>query len=922
MEKNDMKFSDKLFKPLASFVSKKFKLIVIFTFILVILSIVYISTNLEMKSNWKDFLNENDRTVIETNKIVNIFRSDSNISIVVKGKKENTIRFTEALIEKIKSNESLKNKIRSIDYKMNRDFLLKYGFLLQKTEDIRSTLFLFQKLGLIGTFSGINRYFENSYSEVSTHMRERDTVKFLDNYEIFLENLVKYLEGNEIHTQNTAGNMTDALTIGDPYYFSPKSDMLIFTIYSNIGDDYQQSIEFVQNLKKIIAAVLPNHSGVQAALSGSMAMDYDELSAMNNDFAIPSYVAYVLVLIMLIISFKSFMNTLFSMVTLAAGIIVGFAFTLLFNKNINQLSAGFLVMLIGLGIDYAVHIINHFPKNLQKTGDTPKALFETYQDIGLGLIIGAITTSGAFYMFLLSSAKGFKQLGFIAGTGILVCLIFMLIVLPAFIIWRYSGKSNPKIHTAVDIVAMRKLGNTIIKRKILFVSIGFILLVFSIFLGLKLKYDSYYLNQLPQNSPSLKSLKEIVREFRQSADCAMLMVKDIEKARALSKRFEMLDYVGRVESVTYYIPSMAQNNPDNQRERLKAIRKIALPKDRMNFKIISQNDIPILKSQIEDFRNRIIELSYAETMGGLKLVRMKREIIIKQKKLFDRLLHYIGTMDPKKLQKLVEIEKHFSQLLNERIEEMTRISKNDNQFITANSLPENIKNQFIDASGQYYLINIYSQDDIYNENILPGFVQRVTEIHPNVTGVPIILQRAQNLYIEESKKTLFFALFIVFIILIINNLIMGEERFPARLWRSFLKTLLTLVPLIIGVVYLTGLLKLFNIQLNMLNISAFTLLLGMGIDYGVYITERYINEGYTNISHILEHTGKGILLSAITTMIGFGSLAFLSQHNGMASFGYLLFIGIGMCFTVSLIFLPPLLALFLKKYSKIKNTNI
>ena len=58
----------------------------------------------------------------------------------------------------------------------------------------------------------------------------------------------------------------------------------------------------------------------------------------------------------------------------------------------------------------------------------------------------------------------------------------------------------------------------------------------------------------------------------------------------------------------------------------------------------------------------------------------------------------------------------------------------------------------------------------------------------------------------------------------------------------------------------------------------------------------------------LAHTGRAILVASLTTMVGFGSLAFAS-HRGMASLGTLLFLGVGACLVAAVVVLPNLLLL-------------
>jgi predicted RND superfamily exporter protein len=81
---------------------------------------------------------------------------------------------------------------------------------------------------------------------------------------------------------------------------------------------------------------------------------------------------------------------------------------------------------------------------------------------------------------------------------------------------------------------------------------------------------------------------------------------------------------------------------------------------------------------------------------------------------------------------------------------------------------------------------------------------------------------------------------------------------------------------------------------------------GVGIDNGVHVVHRMRLEGDAGMDVVLRHTGRAILISSLTTMIGFGSLS-LASHRGLESLGLLLLLGVGSCLVASVFVLPNLL---------------
>src|SRR5205807_1390795 len=119
-------------------------------------------------------------------------------------------------------------------------------------------------------------------------------------------------------------------------------------------------------------------------------------------------------------------------------------------------------------------------------------------------------------------------------------------------------------------------------------------------------------------------------------------------------------------------------------------------------------------------------------------------------------------------------------------------------------------------------------------------------------------------------------------------------------------TLIAVTPLVMGVVLSFGIMGLCGIALNPANMIAFPLILGVGVDNGVHVLHDYLlrrAEGKSSISYPI---GRGVLVKALTTMIGFGTLM-ISSERGLASLGFILTLGVGCCMLTALVFLPAVL---------------
>ena len=108
---------------------------------------------------------------------------------------------------------------------------------------------------------------------------------------------------------------------------------------------------------------------------------------------------------------------------------------------------------------------------------------------------------------------------------------------------------------------------------------------------------------------------------------------------------------------------------------------------------------------------------------------------------------------------------------------------------------------------------------------------------------------------------------------------------------------------------------LLGVTFNFMNMGILPMLLGIGIDYGIYIVHRVCTQGTPNVHRAVQDTGTAISLSAVTTQVGFGTLA-LSTNQGLASVGVVALVGITACLVASLCTLPAALHVWLTLHAR------
>ena len=129
------------------------------------------------------------------------------------------------------------------------------------------------------------------------------------------------------------------------------------------------------------------------------------------------------------------------------------------------------------------------------------------------------------------------------------------------------------------------------------------------------------------------------------------------------------------------------------------------------------------------------------------------------------------------------------------------------------------------------------------------------------------------------------------------------------LLRAFKPVLILMLGLGLSVGALFATLKVTGIALNLFNVLAFPLVLGVGVDYGIYIALALRS---ADPARELKALVKPVLLSGLTTVVGFGSLAW-AQNPALRGLGLLCGIGVGWCMVATFLFVLPACALAVRK---------
>jgi hypothetical protein len=204
-------------------------------------------------------------------------------------------------------------------------------------------------------------------------------------------------------------------------------------------------------------------------------------------------------------------------------------------------------------------------------------------------------------------------------------------------------------------------------------------------------------------------------------------------------------------------------------------------------------------------------------------------------------------------------------------------------------LPASVREWWIGANGSER-VEVRPDHPLDTRSSLRRFVESVRGEHPGVTGVPV-----SDL---ESGRVAMRALLLALSLAIATTFV-----FLAAQFRSVRATLLVEGPLALAGLLTIGLAVLLRVPFNFANLIALPLLLGIGVDNGIHMVHRARTSKPGEPSPERTSTGRAIVVSCLTTLGSFGSLA-LSRHRGIQSMGQLLSIGMVCVLVSTLVVLP------------------
>ena len=672
----------------------------------------------------------------------------------------------------------------------------------------------------------------------------------------------------------------------------------------------------VERLRQLVKATQAEVQGLNIGITGEPVLEFDEMAQSKHDATIATVVSLILCALIFIYGYQETGRPLKATFCLVIGLGYTLGFTTLVIGHLNILTITFLPMLIGLCIDFGVHLISRYEEELHRGRTEREALEKAMVYTGMGIFTGCFTTAGAFLAMGLTNFKGIQEMGIISGCGLLICLVPMMTLLPILLLRGRQNVMDKKIH---DLGRRSRIEQYWLSRPIAAICVTVAISALALTQVRRVYFDYNLLNMQSEGLPAVLTEKLLIKSATNSVIFGVVVADTLAQADALEQRLTNLTTVASVRSMSSYLSlDQTERLPDrpavqlatntspslstNQIDRLALVGEIKRIVADIHFApldlasvdlpeldqtlLILQGYLSLAIEEVKKENNDPLAKSLASLRGA---VRDLRE----------------GMAHGDRLEVATKLGAFQRALFDDFRETLTTLQNQDNSGpLRASDLPKALRDRFIGKTGKY-LLQVYPKEDVWQRANQEAFVRQLRTVDPNVTGTPVQLYEYTSLLKSSYQEAALYALAAIALLVLIH-------------FHSLICVILALLPVGVGTLWMIGIMGVVSVPFNPADLMTLPLVIGIGVTSGIHILNRFSEEQTPSI--LAKSTGLAVIVSALTTVAGFGSLV-LAKHQGMRSLGFVMAVGTTTCMVVAITFLPAVIVVLSRIGWKMKKPS-
>jgi len=570
--------------------------------------------------------------------------------------------------------------------------------------------------------------------------------------------------------------------------------------------------------------------------TGGYIIALDDTQLIISDLVVGAASSLVGVMLLFLLAFRRRAALLYAFFPLATGLALTFVFVDVALGRLNSATSAFAALLIGLGIDFIIVLYGRYVEERLGGAEHEQAVEVIGRSTGVSVLLGAVTTAATFYAFLVTDFRGLSELGLLTGTGILILVGTVFVVLPALLTLlksRHGTGGRLYLHSfGSDLLCRSSLAHRGIALFVIIAITGLCALA-----ATRLEFDDDIRNMRSADNQAVILQQEIIDSFGLRFSPMTIRIDGPTEAAVLTTAREMLP---RLEALI-------------DGENLAAVDTIAglIPSVEAQDAVISRLEAHAFDPA--DFRRRFDD---ALRSVGLNPTPFSAGID-----------HLVAALTVRKPLSLADLEG-------------TPLAHVTGRYLVH------------DAEGVSTAVFCYPPAGRWRRAAPPALAALVDEFPSAVlTGPNVVSAELRRIVWGDAARAALLGLVLVFLLL------WADLGSPVR-------SLLALVPLGIGMIWMLGGMALLGVRVNLMNIFVLTMVIGIGVDYGLHLLHRWDESGGQVDAQA--ETAKAIAVAALTTVVGFGSLS-LSHYPGLRSVGVAAILGAVSTAVLSITLLPVLL---------------
>lgn len=506
-------------------------------------------------------------------------------------------------------------------------------------------------------------------------------------------------------------------------------------------------------------------------VTGTVAMQNAIRETTMQYFQIIFVIAIAFVSVVLFAFHRTVKGIIIALFPTAFAIALTFGTLGMIEPELTILSVSIVALLLGLGVDYSVHMMNRFAE--EQHGDMVDKTAFILSSTGKAILLSTITTVIGFASLMISSMSPIVLFGFGCAIGILYVFVSTILLTPSLSILLRFKKDG-------TLPNWEKLSSFILSNKFRIIIIAVFFAFMSLIVLPQTETDTNYFDMAPQDIPEVVKLVEYSEKFG-GANYNALMVET------------------EPQGLTY---------PDV---------------------------IDAIYQMEERMRDEGIELY--SLIDGVK----EANDILERNEIINRLSEFAGV----------------DEIIFDRIAQEGLVDEDFSKTLIVVYIPTGLSMQQIEE--KVSTVNRISAETDIPRN---GKVS-------SLTGQDAINVAINRKLTDEQTRSMIIAILLVLAALIF-------------IFSSSLYGFLTMIPVAFVLMWEPGFLVALDIPLNVITISIASIMIGIGIDYGVHIMHRVHEERDHGLSkkdaiqRAIERTGLSLVEAALTTIAGISSIFFIN----------------------------------------------